>query len=326
MLRNGNKYLLMLVSIIMLTACISQSRTSFIPPQDRESLLAEQPWPHNGFVAISWHNVEDEAADQRFMSVRTSALREQFAWLRENGYQPVSIAQIREAHRGGKPLPEKAVVLTFDGILFHDDALLSDYEDASAPAITAYQQAGFSGSLSEIRQNPEQFKQWARFKSRALTDFTLELSARVKAIRGPHIKTARNIFALPVIQPESEAWFAQNYADFLKSYDWTAIMAMPYLEGVAEKSADQWLIQLTNQIKNIPQAKDKSILELQAQNWQKNGQHQAISSQQLAHWMSLLQLNGVKNYGYYPDNFLHNQPEIDLIRPEFSTAWYPKND
>ncbi len=31
MLRNGNKYLLMLVSIIMLTACISQSRTSFIP-------------------------------------------------------------------------------------------------------------------------------------------------------------------------------------------------------------------------------------------------------------------------------------------------------
>lgn len=40
----------------------------------------------------------------------------------------------------------------FDGILFHDDALLSDYEDASAAAIAAYQQAGFSGSLSEIRQ------------------------------------------------------------------------------------------------------------------------------------------------------------------------------
>ncbi|WP_284467082.1 poly-beta-1,6-N-acetyl-D-glucosamine N-deacetylase PgaB, partial [Escherichia coli] len=77
---------------------------------------------------------------------------------------------------------------------------------------------------------------------RALADFTLELSARVKAIRGPHVKTARNIFALPVIQPESEAWFAQNYADFLKSYDWTAIMAMPYMEGVTEKSADQWLI------------------------------------------------------------------------------------
>ncbi|MFP1454717.1 hypothetical protein ACLB1O_12740 [Escherichia coli] len=98
----------------MLTACISQSRNIIYTATDSRSLLAEQPWPHNGFVAISWHNVEDETADQRFMSVRTSALREQFAWLRENGYQPVSIAQIREAHRGGKPLPEKAVVLTFD--------------------------------------------------------------------------------------------------------------------------------------------------------------------------------------------------------------------
>ena len=114
MLRKGKRSLFMLVSIFMLSACLSQQKNEFTPPQQRESLQAEQPWPRNGFVAISWHNVEDEAADQRFMSVRTSALREQFAWLRENGYQPVSIAQIREAHRGGKPLPEKAVLLTFD--------------------------------------------------------------------------------------------------------------------------------------------------------------------------------------------------------------------
>ncbi|QKX44653.1 hypothetical protein HPE42_14285 [Escherichia coli] len=53
----------------------------------------------------------------------------------------------------------------------------------------------------------------------------------------------------------------------------------------------------------MPQAKDKSILELQAQNWQKNGQHQAISSQQLAHWMSLLQLNGVKTMVIIPTIF-----------------------
>ncbi len=672
MLRKGIRYLFLLISIAMLSACFNHQNNKFTPPQSRESLKAEHPWPQNNFVAISWHNVEDDTADQRFMSVRTSALREQFAWLRENGYHPVSVDQIREAHRGGKPLPNKAVLLSFDdgfqsfytrvfpilqafqwpalwapvgswidtpmnqqvkfgdemvdrdyfatwqqvreigrsklveiashtwnfhygieanptgsklpafvnrmyfsnneryeteaeyrnrirqdavkmteklkanagvnaqvfvwpygaangiaieelkklgydmfftlesglgntsqldsiprvliannpslkefaqqiigvqetspervmhidldyvydadrqqlernldvliqrvkdmqissvylqafadptgdglvkevwfpnrllpmkadlfnrvawqlntragvavyawmpvlswdldpalprveylpfdkqasqihpaqyrrlslfddrvreqistlyedlaghasfdGILFHDDAVLSDYEDASAPAIAAYKKAGFATSIREIREDPEQFKRWTQFKRNALTDFTLALSAKVKAVRGPQIKTARNIFALPVMQPESEAWFAQNYADFLQSYDWTAIMAMPYMEGVDEKSADQWLIQLVNQIKSIPQAKDKSILELQAQNWQNNGQHQAISSQKLAHWMSLFQLNGVKNYGYYPDNFLHNKPEIDVIRPEFSTAWYPKND
>ena len=52
-------------------------------------------------------------------------------------------------------------------------------------------------------------------------------------------------------------------------------MAMPYMEGVDEKSADQWLIQLTNQIKNIPQAKDKSILEITgtklAEKWSASG-------------------------------------------------------
>lgn len=100
-------------------------------------------------------------------------------------------------------------------------------------------------------------------------------------------------------------------------------MAMPYMEGVTEKSADQWLIQLTNQMKSIPQAKDKSILELQAQTgrkWSASGYFftttRSLDEPITTEWS--------ENYGYYPDNFLHNQPEIDVIRPEFSTAWYPK--
>ncbi len=32
----------------------------------------------------------------------------------------------------------------------------------------------------------------------------------------------------------------------------------------------------------------------------------------------LLRLNGVKNYGYYPDDFINNQPDISRIRPQFS--------
>ena len=35
------------------------------------------------------------------MAVRTDNLIEQFNWLRENGYQPVSIAQILAARQGG---------------------------------------------------------------------------------------------------------------------------------------------------------------------------------------------------------------------------------
>ncbi|VTO17181.1 outer membrane N-deacetylase [Klebsiella variicola] len=37
----------------------------------------------------------------------------------------------------------------------------------------------------------------------------------------PQVKTARNLFALPILEPQSEAWFAQNLDDFLAAYDWT---------------------------------------------------------------------------------------------------------
>ena len=39
---------------------------------------------------------------------------EQLAWLRENGYQPVSVDQILAARRGGPALPSKAILLSFD--------------------------------------------------------------------------------------------------------------------------------------------------------------------------------------------------------------------
>ena len=45
------------------------------------------------------------------------------------------------------------------------------------------------------------------------------------------------MFALPILEPESEAWFAQNLDDFLAAYDWTVPMAMPLMESVpAEES------------------------------------------------------------------------------------------
>ena len=51
---------------------------------------------------------------------------------------------------------------------------------------------------------------WTRFKSRALIAFTQSLTERVRAIRGPQVQTARNIYAMPVLDPASEARFGQN--------------------------------------------------------------------------------------------------------------------
>lgn len=669
---NGWRYALLTGLALLLAACSRSAPVTYVEPEKRDTLLAERPWPHNGFVVIGWHDVEDDAADQRFLSVRTTALREQLAWLKAEGYQAVSVDQVLEAHSGGKPLPSKAVMLTFDdgyasfytrvfplletyrwpavwapvgkwmdtpadqkvdfggilvererfsnwaqisklsrsqwievgahtdnahfgivanpqgsmlpaianrawnvntrtyeseaaytsrvqqdvsqitqkihratgksprtwvwpygassgialnevkkqgyemvftlepglanardldaiprilisdnpsladfaqqvisvqqpeslrvmhidldyvydpdpkqteqnldkliqrihdmqintvflqafadpqgdglvrevyfpnrwlpvradlfnrvawqiksrfnvnvyawmpvlswdldrtlprvtaldlksgeakadaqqysrlsvfnaetraqitdlyrdlaghasfqGVLFHDDALLSDFEDASPDAMAAYIEAGFPASINAIRADPILFARWTRFKSESLTAFTVDLSKAVREVRGPQVKTARNIFALPVMAPESESWFAQNYADFVTTYDWTAVMAMPLMEGIDASDSASWLAKLVHKANRVPGAKEKTLYELQALNWQRNGQHHPVSDALLAEWMSTLQLNGVSHYGYYPDDFINDQPAIKVIRPELSSAWYPNDE
>lgn len=53
MLRNGNKYILMLSEYMLLRACEPVKNIIYAAARIAE-FLAEQ---HNNFVAISWHNV-----------------------------------------------------------------------------------------------------------------------------------------------------------------------------------------------------------------------------------------------------------------------------
>ncbi|WP_329808469.1 poly-beta-1,6-N-acetyl-D-glucosamine N-deacetylase PgaB, partial [Klebsiella pneumoniae] len=126
-------------------------------------------------------------------------------------------------------------------------------------------------------------------------------------------------------EPQSEAWFAQNLDDFLAAYDWTVPMAMPLMESVPIDASQAWLTRLVQAVARHPGALKKTIFELQARDWNRRQQN-AIPDQQLADWMRLLRLNGVKNYGYYPDDFINNQPDISRIRPQFSSWWYPDHD
>lgn len=113
-LTNSLRMALLIFGAVFLVACKDQKNVTFTSPENRVKLHSEFSWPEKSYLVIGYHDVNDVTADQRFMSVRTSALREQFAWLRENGYQPISVADIRAAHRNEKTLPKKAVLLTFD--------------------------------------------------------------------------------------------------------------------------------------------------------------------------------------------------------------------
>ena len=107
------------------------------------------------------------------------------------------------------------------------------------------------------------------------------------------MKTARNLFALPITEPQSEARFAQNLDDFLAAYDWTVPMAMPLMESVPIDASRARLTRLVQAVARHPGALKKTIFELQARDWNRRQQN-AIPDQQLADWMRLLRLNGVK--------------------------------
>lgn len=71
----------------------------------------------NELIALCYHDVRD-AADAKnpadMLVVGGKQLAEQFEWLRQNGYVPVSVDQLELARKGNKALPSKAVLLTFD--------------------------------------------------------------------------------------------------------------------------------------------------------------------------------------------------------------------
>ncbi len=247
------------------------------------------------------------------------------AWRPEGGSAPAP-----QAYRRLSPFSARARQLiaeiyedlashaAFAGLLFHDDAFLSDYEDASPAALAAYRAAGLPDAVGRLRADPALLQRWTRFKSEALTRFTEELAEVVRALR-PQIKTARNLYARPVLKPDSEVWFAQSLADFLTHYDYVALMAMPYMEGVAD--ADAWLEDLAGQVLAAPGGAQKVVFELQSVNWRKG--NAPIPASTLVRQMRLLQLRGARHYGYYPDNFLDNRPPLDSLLGEMSTRSYP---
>lgn len=206
----------------------------------------------------------------------------------------------------------------FDGILFHDDATLSDFEDASPWAMDYYGTAwGLPKTISEIRINSDFMKKWTSRKTRYLTEFSLGLADVVRQFH-PQLKTARNLYAEVALNPDSEEWFAQSLPDFLGNYDYTAVMAMPYMENA--KQPMPWLKNLVKEIAKQPHALQKTVFELQSFDWRTS---KNVDSHELAKQMQLLQLRGALNFGYYPDDFMNDSPSFGVIKPYFSLQTFP---
>lgn len=208
-----------------------------------------------------------------------------------------------------------ALHVPIEGIAFHDDGVLSDFEDASAAGVQAQIQAGFPASIQAIKSNKEQLQKWTRWKTEYLTNFTKELTRTAQKYRG-ELKTSRSLFSLPVLNPFSEEWFAQNLDNFIENYSFVALMAMPYMEKA--EAPDKWMDTLFQKVKEHPKGLKSTLFELQAVDW--NNNNKPIESEKLREQMRTLQANGAIHFGYYPDDFIKGVPDLKIVKEGLSIS------
>ncbi|MFI8716996.1 poly-beta-1,6-N-acetyl-D-glucosamine N-deacetylase PgaB [Stenotrophomonas sp. NPDC077464] len=182
----------------------------------------------------------------------------------------------------------------FEGLLFHDDAYLRDTELANLP------QEGDDGA-----------------RTQALIDFTLELRNAAQRWR-PKLATVRNLYAQPVLQPQSASWFAQRLDLFNKAYDHTALMAMPWMEG--SRNPEKWLDRLVVAVREHDPGLSQTMFELQTVDWRTQT---PISGERLRAQIRRLQAQGVRHFAWYPDDFIAGKPSTYDARAAMSARTFP---
>ena len=132
---------------------------------------AEAQQPGTDFVTVVFHDVVATRAELQSDSISTSELIRFFDWLKGNGWTPISLDDLDAARRGARPLPPKAILLTFDDAYqsFYTQVypLLLAYRYPAMVALVGSWMAGAPGSLVEYgdRQVPrETFLSWAELR------------------------------------------------------------------------------------------------------------------------------------------------------------------
>lgn len=202
-----------------------------------------------------------------------------------------------------------------DGILYHDDITLSDYEDSSVIAKKMYDTWGFQDQNMPSHANHSQQFSFAKYKTAYLDQFAAGISNILKK-QQPNLLTARNMYASVVLNYKSEQWFSQSQSSTFRYYDYNAIMAMPYMEE--STNHHQFYLDLIIQAKKYDPNLDRTIFELQTINWKDNSK---ISSQEIAETMHFLEQQGVKHLGYYPDDFVEQHPHASMLKSVFSSEY-----
>lgn len=197
-----------------------------------------------------------------------------------------------------------------DGVLFQDDLYMNDFEDYSIYGMEAYRQAT-GRDLTELDRTSEaQMAEWTQLKMKAVDDLVGDLAAVFKKNR-PEGTVLRNIYTAPVLEPEAKEWFAQDFARYLALYDYTVVMAYPYMDQA--KDPAEYLRDIVAAVKAHPGALEKVFFKLQSYDW---AQKRWLTEEELAGQIRILEDAGAIHIGYYPDTAMVLPPRMKVANGE----------
>lgn len=229
------------------------------------------------------------------------------AWKAENNgwYNRATPFDVRTAQALREVYGDLALRNNIDGILFQDDLYLNDFEDFSHAAKQVFRQK--TGRFLTVQNagtsNAPLFEVWTQMKTDALTQLTEVLAEEVKRYR-PQAKMARNIYARILIEPWSQDWLAENYAQYLNAYDFVVVMAYPYMENPRFEGSDAkalaWQKRLAEKaLEGLDEAqRDRLVFKLQTYDW---ALRRRVTPDALLEQSFLLRASGIRHLAYYPE-------------------------
>ncbi len=196
-----------------------------------------------------------------------------------------------------------AAYSAIDGVIFNDDLYFNDFEDLSPAAKAVFKDRFGRDLTAEALKDPEIMRAWTDIKTKALNELTLEMIAQLRKYR-PDAASARNIYAPVILEDDAKEWFAEDYHDYLKLYDYTVVMAYPRMEKV--KNPEVWLKTLVRTALADPVAADKVIFKLQAFDWSTG---KWLHQKELSGYLRALKSSGAVHIAYYPVNALEGMED-----------------
>lgn len=221
-----------------------------------------------------------------------------------DSYQRLTPFDSRSLDLSRKIFRDLAAHVDLDGVLFQDDAFLTDEEDFHPSAAAVFKKTLGTELTPAVIKNDPIRSQWIRLKTDTLNNYISELVHTIHIYR-PTAKIARNIYSEVLTNPASQAWFAQNLESYLQDYDYTVIMAYPQMEKIGGMGrTKKWLRELFNKVNNY-HGNNKVIFKVQAYDWARD---QWIDEHTLKKEITFLLSIGAHHVAYYPDGVIEDRP------------------